>query len=72
MLLDCLALFEVLKSFILFEVIFVFKLISLLSKLVLLGKRVCFNLKAKFVAVNLLNSWVVIYEHNHECCSQIH
>ena len=40
---------------------FLLKLISLLLKSVLLTKLGCFNLAAKFSAVNLLNTWVVIY-----------
>ena len=37
------------------------KLINLLSKSVLLTKLACFNLAAKFSAVNFLSSWVVIH-----------
>ena len=37
------------------------KLVSLLLKSVLFTKSACFNLAAKFPAVNLLNYWVVIY-----------
>ena len=55
---------------VLFEVIFLFKIFSLSSKSVffveptissLLVKFACANLAAKFFAVNLLNSRVVIY-----------
>ena len=44
-----------------FKVISSFKLVSLLSKSVLITKLACFNLAAKLSAVKLLNSWVVIY-----------
>ena len=57
-------------SFYLFELIFLFKVFSLLSEYVffeklavsfLLVKFTCFNLAVKLSDVNLLNSWVVIY-----------
>ena len=49
------------KCCVLFEVIRLLKLVSLLSKSVLFTKSACFNLDAKLSAVNLWNSWVVIY-----------
>ena len=47
-------------SFVLFETIFLLRLDSLPSKFVFVTKSACFNLAAKFPAVNLLNSGVVI------------
>ena len=60
MLLDYLVFFLTSKCFVLFEIIFLLKFISLLSKSVFLTESVCFYLAAKFSAVNLLNSWVVV------------
>ena len=59
LLLDHLFSFEILN--VLFEVIRLLKLVSLLSKSVLVTKLSCFNLAVKFPAFNLLNSGVVIY-----------
>ena len=52
--------FIISKCSVLFEVIFLLKLISLLSKPVFLTKLTCDNLSANFYVVNLLNSWDVI------------
>ena len=52
--------FIISKCSVLFEVIFLLKLISLLSKPVFLTKLTCDNLSANFSVVNLLNSWDVI------------
>ena len=60
------------NCFVLFEVIFLLKLISLLSKSVLVTKLACFNLVTKFSAVNLSNSWVVIYLTWSGIYSQLH
>ena len=49
------------KFFVLFEVIFLLRFESLLSKYVFVIKSACANLAAKFSAVGLLNSEVVIY-----------
>ena len=49
------------KCLILFELIFLLRLISLLSKSDFVTKFACANLEAKTSAVNLLNSGVVIY-----------
>ena len=54
-------LFYYLASFEPLNILFYLKLVSLLSKLVLVTKLACFNLAVKFAAVNLLNSGVVIY-----------
>ena len=43
-----------------FKVISSFKLVTLLSKSVLITKLACFNLAAKLSAVKLLNYWVVM------------
>ena len=49
------------KCFVLFELIFLLRLIDLASKSVFVTKFVCTNLAAKPFAVKLLNSEVVIY-----------
>ena len=49
------------KCFVLFELIFLLRLISLVSKSVFVTKFACPNLARKFSAVNLFNSEVVIY-----------
>ena len=49
------------NHFVLFEVIFLLRLDSLLSKSVFITKFACANLAAKFSAVSLLNSGVVMY-----------
>ena len=49
------------KSFVLFEVNRLLKLISLLSKSVLFTKSACFDMAAKFSTIGLLNSWVIIF-----------
>ena len=53
--------FSTTKCFILFALIFRLRLYSLSSKSVFVIKFACFNLAAKFSAVSLLNSGVVIY-----------
>ena len=65
MLLDYLVLrffFWTSECFAFFKEIILLKVVSLLSKSVsFFTKSICFNLVAKFPAVHLLNSWVVIY-----------
>ena len=61
LLLDYLVSFKLLNVILLFEKIHLLKVVNLLSKSVLLTKSACFNLAAKFCAVNLLNLGVVIY-----------
>ena len=53
--------FWIYKYFVLFELIFLLNLTSLLSKSALLTFLAYFNFAVKYSAVNLLNSWVVIY-----------
>ena len=53
--------FSTIKYFALFEVIFSLRLDGLLSKSVFVTKSASVNLAAKFSAVSLLNSGVVIY-----------
>ena len=53
--------FSASKCFALFELIFWLRLFSLSSKSVFVTKLTCFYLAAKFSAVSLLNSGVVIY-----------
>ena len=45
----------------LFWLILLLKLVTILPKSVLLTYLTCFHLAVKFSAVNLLNSWVIIY-----------
>ena len=45
----------------LFELVFLLRLVSLVSKSVFVEKLACANLAEKISAVNLLNSGVVIY-----------
>ena len=47
--------------FVLFEVIFLLKLVSFLSKSVLPTKSISYNLAVKFSFINLLNSGVVTH-----------
>ena len=49
------------KCFVLFETIIRLRFDNLLSKSVFVTKSACANLAAKFSAVSLLNSGVVIY-----------
>ena len=49
------------KCFVLFELIFLLRLVSLVSKSVFAIRFNCTNLAAKISAVNLLNYGVVIY-----------
>ena len=53
--------FSTCKYFALFELIILLKLIRLVSKSDFVTKSDYASLAAKFFAVNLLNSWVVIY-----------
>ena len=52
--------FSTTKCFVLFELIFILRFDSLLSKSVFVTKFACVNLAAKVTAVSLLNSGVVI------------
>ena len=53
--------FSTSACFVLFELIFLLRLISLLSKPVFVSKCACANIAAKFYVVSLLNSGVVTY-----------
>ena len=53
--------FSTITWIVLFELIFLLRLISLSSKSVFVIKFACANLAAKLSTVNLLNSGVVIY-----------
>ena len=53
--------FSTMKSFVLFELIFWLKFLSLSSKSVFITKSVCFNLALKIPTAKLLNSGEVIY-----------
>ena len=53
--------FSISTCFVLFELIFLLRLISLVSKSGFVIKFACANLVAKIYAVNLLNSGAVLY-----------
>ena len=53
--------FSTIKCFVLFEVIFLLRLDSLLSKSVLVNKVACADLATKLSAITLFNSGVAIY-----------
>ena len=53
--------FSTSRCFVLFELIFLLRLFSVVSKSVFVTKSACANLPVKFSVVSLLNSEIVMY-----------